>query len=298
MSPQLQFNLYGFRSEGFDTVVRFGGYRPSVFMQTGLALGMFMAAGTLCAIWLWRTGGRQTLGRIPLSWVCIALAVTTIVCKSTGAIILLALGLAVLEATRHLRSPVLLVALAAIPSVYCAARISGWNADALVALSRNVSEERAGSVQFRIHNETLLIRKAMLRPWLGWGRFGRSFVYFEEGGLLTTVDSMWIAEFGVTGLMGLVAIVSLLALPPLVLLRTYQARHWADPRLAAAAVLSVAVLLWAIDDLFNRMMSPVFPAIAGALVSFVVMARAARTWRGRATHAPAPRLALERHPPA
>jgi hypothetical protein len=291
MSPQLQYALYGFRSSGFDTVVRFGGYRPDVFMQTGLAVGMFMASATLSAAWLWRSRAVGRVGRVPIAWACAVLAITTILCKSTGAILLLAVGLATLEGTRRLRTPALVLALALTPAAYCAARISGWSAETVIGLAETIGEERAASVRYRVENEHLLIQKAMVRPWLGWGRFGRSFIY-DENGTMTIVDSMWIIVLGVGGLTTLAAIGAVLALPALLLLRTYRARHWGDPRLASATALAVAVLLWAIDDLLNSMMSPVYPAIAGAVVSFVLVAsgsRPRRVWR-----LSEPRLAVER----
>lgn len=285
MSPQLHYLLYGFRTSGFDTVSRFGGYRPDVFMQTGLAVGMFMSSATLSAVWLWRTRALKTVARIPLAWACAVLALTTVACKSLGAILLLVLGLAVLEGTRRLRSPVLVLALALTPSAYCAARISGWDAEPVIDFARMASEERAGSVRFRVSNERVLIQKAMSRPWFGWGRFGRSFVY-DEFGRMVVVDSMWIIAFGIGGFATLAAIGAVLALPPLLLSRALSARHWGDPRVAPAATLAISVLLWAVDDLLNSMMSPIYPLIGGALVSLVLLVRAARARRPR--RAPGP----------
>ena len=293
MSPQLQFKLYGFRSEAFDTVFRFGGYRPSVFMQAGLALALFMASGTLCAAWLWRTGARREIGGLPLGWVCLGLGATTVLCKSTGAILLLALGLAVLELSSRIRTPLLVLLLAALPAAYCAARMAGWKAETIVALTeRSIGGERASSIQFRVENEHQLVQKAMSRPLLGWGRFGRSFV-FDESGKMVIADSMWILVFGMGGLVALIAAGAVLAFPALMLLRRYPVRYWNDPRLAPAAVLTVVLLLWGIDDLLNSMMSPLYPAIAGALVSFAVLGGSA--WivpvqQGQAVPASLPRL--------
>jgi hypothetical protein len=277
MSPQLHHRLYGFRSENFDTVFRFGGYRPSVFMQTGLAVAMFMAVTTLAAFWLWRTGALRRLWGVPAAWACALLSVTTILCKSTGAILLLAAGAVVLEGMVRLRTHALLLALALSPPAYCAARLAGWNGEQVVALAGDlVSDQRAGSLQFRVDNERMLIERAMVRPWLGWGRFGRSFVTNEEGQNQTVVDSLWIIVLGFQGLLGLISMGVVLAIPPLLVVRTWPARAWADPRLAPAAILAVSVLVWTLDDLLNAMISPLFPAMAGALVSFALVARAAR----------------------
>ena len=85
MSPQIHVKLYGYFTFDFIQSIRFGGYRPSVFMQHGLMLGLFMACATLVAWWLWRTGARRTIGGRPFSWIVGILAVTTLLCKSTGA---------------------------------------------------------------------------------------------------------------------------------------------------------------------------------------------------------------------
>ena len=57
MSPQLHRAVYGFSTiVNFGQAMRFGGYRPNVFLSHGLMLGLFMATSTLVAWWLWRTG--------------------------------------------------------------------------------------------------------------------------------------------------------------------------------------------------------------------------------------------------
>jgi len=53
MSPQLSKWLYGFDA-GFSGQ-RLGGWRPTGLMASGLMLGMWMTAASLCAVWLWYT---------------------------------------------------------------------------------------------------------------------------------------------------------------------------------------------------------------------------------------------------
>jgi hypothetical protein len=299
MSPQLHSTFYGFRQFRFDQAYRWGGYRPSVFMQHGIMVGLFMASSTLVAFWLWRTGSRKRIMRLPLGWATVLLGVTTVLCKSTGALILLAVGLAVLEGTRVLRTPALIVALALVPWVYSSARLSGWEAVAIVDMSRDwIDADRSNSIEFRIHNEDLLIKRAMMRPWMGWGRFGRSFSLVNEEGETerAVTDGWWIIVLGVRGIVGLVAMGALLALPPLAVLRTYPARLWADPRLAPAAALALVLLLWAVDALLNAMPAPVHPAIAGALVTCARTARVPRRFHRRRGAPTARGLMVQRSP--
>jgi O-antigen ligase len=270
MSPQLQRMVYGFSTiENFGMTVRFGGYRPNVFLVHGLMLGMFMATSTLVAWWLWRTGSIRAFRGVTLGWICLVLAVTTVLCKSTGAVILLVVGLALLESTRWVRASILVAVLLSLAPAFGAARISGWTGRDLVVLSaKYINADRAQSLEYRAKQEDALISKAMQRPWFGWGRWGRSRVYNEDKYDISVTDSLWVIALGVSGLTGLISLGGVLLVPAAALVRRFPARTWRDPRLASAAALAVGLVLTAIDCLFNAMMTPIYPAIAGALVTF------------------------------
>lgn len=278
MSPQLHRTLYGFHPfDYFGFAVRFGGYRPNVFMAFGLMLGTFMATGALLSWWLWRTRAQERLAGIPMGWVTAGLLVTTVAAKSTGAIILMVVGIAVLEATRSRRGRAAVLALCLTPPAFCSARIAGWDADELIAAASLVGADRGQSVAFRASHEQRLLDKALERPWLGWGRWGRSRVHDDGGADVSVTDSLWIISLGTTGLLGLGALLALLLLPAVVLLGRYPAHRWGQRALAPSAALAVATVLWVADGLLNAMVSPLFPAMAGATVTFV-----GGRWRRRA----------------
>jgi O-antigen ligase len=270
MSPQLHGVLYGFSTIGFfGQAVRFGGYRPNVFLSHGLMLAMFMATSTLVAWWLWRTRAVRAVRGVPLGWIVLLLLVTTVLSKSTGAILLLAIGLAVLEATRWPGASVVVAALLLLAPAFCGARLAGWTEANLVSLAeRYINAERAQSLAYRVNQENALVAKALQKPWFGWGRWGRARIYDEDGRDVSVTDSLWVLALGSSGVVGLVGLGAVLLLPGLALLRRSGARRWADPRLAAAAGLAVALALAAIDSVLNAMVTPLFPAISGALVSF------------------------------
>ena len=69
---------------------RLGGYRPRVFLSTGLELGMWMTCSTLSAFWLWADGTIRRLWGLPFGWLVLGLFITTVLCKSSGALVLLA----------------------------------------------------------------------------------------------------------------------------------------------------------------------------------------------------------------
>jgi hypothetical protein len=144
-----------------------------------------------------------------------------------------------------------------------------------------IDADRAQSVEFRIRNENLLLEKAQERPWLGWGRWGRARVFDDSGRDVTITDSLWVITLGTFGFLGLLAQWLSLAMPTVAFLWLFPARLWGDPRLAMAAVLAVALMVWIVDNLLNAMVTPIFPVIAGALVSFDAVTRTARARRPR-----------------
>jgi len=271
MSPTLHASLYGFGTFQFLQSLRFGGYRPAVFLGHGLPLAMFMASTAVVAYWLWRARVQANIARVPSAWAAGALVGTTVLCRSAGAAILLAVGIGLLEAGRRLRSSALALALLLVPASYCTARVAGWSGEGLVDLIASlINEERADSLEFRMRNENLMVEKAMQQPWLGWGRWGRFFVYDERGRDISVPDGLWIITLGSAGLLGLTSLGLLLAAPVFLLLRRFPARHWTNPRLAPAAALAVVIMLWAVDEILNAFVSPVFVVMAGALATLAL----------------------------
>ena len=296
MSPQLHRIIFGFQQHSFAQHVRFGGFRPMGFLYHGLMVGLFMACGTLCAYWLWRTWpGRRLLG-LSMGWAVALLAVTTVLCKATGATVLLATGIALLEGTRRLRTSLLVLCLAAAPAAYCGARIGGWSGDAIVGIAaRYVNRERAESLGDRLYSEEILMDRALERPWTGWGRWGDSRVKDEWGSDAAETDGLWIITLGVAGLPGLLALGGVLALPALALLRRHPGRRWDAPAIAPAAALATIVLLFAVDSLPNAMVMPIFPAAAGVVLSFCLLCgrrRAARPTTARLVSSEASRAGM------
>ena len=288
MSPQLHRQIYGFHQHSFAQHIRDGHYRPMAFMAHGLMVAMFMTSATLLAYWLWRSRSVERFAGIRAPWVVALLAGTTVLCRSVGALGLLLVGMAILEATRRTRSPALVLALALIPAGYCTLRIADWNAMPLVIeAERWLGPNRAESLRVRVVNDRELTIHAMEKPWLGWGNW-KSFRIQDEEGLDTNiVDTMWILKLGTSGLVGLISAGLLLALPLLVLLRAVPAARWGHPQTAPVAAMAVTVGLWAVDDLLNAMMSPVFLVMAGGVLSFCHFAGVARQRRGVVRRTPA-----------
>ena len=109
MSPQLMSNIYG---GGGWQGIRLGGFRPYVFFQTGLELGLWMTAASMAGWWLWRCGAIKRIGQVPFGSVLLPILMgTTILCRSTGALALLLMGMALLWASVRFRTRLLLAGL-------------------------------------------------------------------------------------------------------------------------------------------------------------------------------------------
>lgn len=267
MSPQLHNMIYGFHPSSFAEAIRFGGYRPMMFMQHGLMVGMWMTTATLVGWWLWSTGSLRKFMNVPMAPLVGGMFVITVLCKSLGAIALLLVGVMLLATNRVSRSTGLLVAVMMLTPAYMVARTAGWwSGGSVVELAAMIDEERASSLEGRLETEDLLFAKAAERPWFGWGGWGRWRVRDPKTGEdITKSDGMWVIARGEKGLIGLASITAMVLLPFALVLRRIPARHWSAGWYAAPAALAVLLLLYSIDNLLNAMVNPIFMIAAGGL---------------------------------
>ena len=268
MSPLLLPMVYGLRSyEG----TRYGGYRPHIFFPTGLELGLWMNAVTLMAIWLWRTGQLKRLWGLPGGMITAMLLITTILCRSTGATVLLCAGLGSLWICWRTKTKWVMWALLSVAPIYYLLRITDtWSGNSAVELVRSVlGGDRAWSLEFRFMNEDFFIAKALQRPLFGWGGWGRNFIYDETGKRLTVIDQLTIVAFSSNGYVGLVALTTALLLPPVLFLRRFAVKQWVQADLAPAVAIAVILNLYLIDCMFNGMLNVIYIIAAGGLLNVV-----------------------------
>ena len=101
--PRLYVWLYGYQPLQLIGAERTFGHRPIGLLENGNMLGIWMATASIIAIWLWARRTAPSVIGIPISIVAISLFIVTILCQSTGAIILLlALAPFVFVDPRHL----------------------------------------------------------------------------------------------------------------------------------------------------------------------------------------------------
>ncbi len=267
MSPNLHRWIYGLHArEDFLETMRWGGYRPTVFMEHGLAVGLFALVVALFMATESRV--RRLRWGLP-TWLWLGyFVVVFVLCKSPGAI---AVGLVVLPVVRLAR-PRAQVRLATVLAVVCilypALKATDlFPAKAIVDIARAVSnEDRAASLRFRFDNDTLLLDHAREKIVWGWGGFGRNLVYTERGEPASVTDGYWIIMLGSFGAVGLGCALVLLCGPVFVAAR--RIRQIKDPTAALqVSTLAVVVSVYTFDLLPNGMFTHVPFFFAGALLA-------------------------------
>jgi O-antigen ligase len=274
-SPQLHRIVYGGHAVAdFAQTIRLGGYRPTVFMQHGLAVGAFMMAATLIGIWFWRTGVVKRIGNVPIQVLVAILFVTFLLLRSSGALSLLVVGIALLWVSVVLRTALPVVILVAGIGVYLYlnAGTEAYITDQLVTyMSQIFPADRIESVVYRFNNEELLADKARQKIMFGWGGYGRSLVILDEQGNFTVQDSLWIGVFGENGAFGLISLFTAMLLPTIALFWSRcPARLWTRAQMAPAAVIGVTIVLYMVDCILNAMINPIYILACGGIAGIVL----------------------------
>ncbi len=278
LSPQLHNWIYGFHSHDFLQHVRRGGYRPMVFIQHGLRVGIFMSMVVLAAFTLYkiRAASKPQTGRIPQKntaettdkgmpiYVGLYLLAILFIAKAVGAFLIALIFLPVLLLTKPKHWRFVAAAGALLVLLYPMARSAGLiPVDRMYEAAAAISEERAASFGFRLENEDLLLDRVAQKPLFGWGGWGRSVVYDANTGRdISVADGMWVIVFGLSGWVGYLAQFGLLTLPVFAYFFTKS------PLRHSIAGQGLCLILTAnlIDLLPNSGLTPVTWMVAGALL--------------------------------
>ena len=158
--------------------------------------------------------------------------------------------------------------------LYIGARITGTiTMEGVEGWSTKVFDsERTDSLAVRLYQEDLFSARAMHSPWFGWGRSSRAWPVDPHTGepLIRMVDSLWIINFSNKGLFGVVTwMTGMLIGPWLVLRRITKATTQKNESSAVMGVmLSLIVIIFMIDSLFNGMVNPIYIMVSGALAGW------------------------------
>lgn len=282
MSPQINVWVYGFFQHDFFQTIRYGGYRPVVFLPHGLWVAFFTCMAALAGLAMIR---RSPAERRPKALVVfLYLIAMLILCRSAGPILyVLAVAPLILLATPRLQVG---IAAGMALVVVCYPILRGAHlvpVDQILDLANGLSADRAVSLRFRIENEEILLARAQERPWFGWGGYGRSFTHDPvTGKALNIADGAWVILMGNYGWVGYLTEFGLTALPLFLLLREALRQGAADlsPWVGAVALILGTNML---DLLPNATHIPFTWLMAGALLGETE--RLARISAGRAATA-------------
>lgn len=279
-SPQLHRIIYGYHGNpAFIQTIRYGGYRPTVFMEHGLAVGMWMMAATLIGIWLCKTGVVEQVYGVPMSWLIATLLATFILVKSTGAYALLFIGTVVLFVVWQLRTSIVLLLVIFSTVLFLQQNVSANShlTDTIITTldNYNVPKDRIKSLEFRFDNEEILADRAREKIIFGWGGWGRNRVYDYNwrGELVDTsvTDSLWILAFGTNGLVGLISLYSSVFIPVLFFIVSYPAKNWSTNKIAPAAAIAVIITMYMLDCTLNDQPNPIFTLATGGISGLIVV---------------------------
>ncbi len=213
LAPQFSYWVYGFFPELFAQQLRFGGFRPVVFMGHGLTVAFFTMLTLLSTAILWR--GSNTKTRTLYLFAMVYMIIVLVLCKTVGPLLFAAIFLPVIWfGGAKLRSWAIMLC-SVIVLTYPVLRSADFiPTEDLVSYAALIQDERAQSLEFRFDNEELLLGHAAEKPLFGWGFWDRNRLWDPETGRgLTVADGYWVAVIGVSGWFGYICVFGLLTLP-------------------------------------------------------------------------------------
>lgn len=269
MAPTLHHDIYGFSPHSFLQQIRFGGYRPMVFMRHGLQVALWMATTSVCAFGLWQLMGVREIKSVPMWAIFVVLAATTILCKTVGAVFIMTVGVGIITAVKVSRSYWPVIAAACIPIVYVLLRGPGiWQGHELVTLVDTlIGSRRAASLETRIVNENMLTSHGLQRPIFGWGRWGRNRIESPAGRDITTTDGRWVILLSSRGLWGMCGFMAVILAPPFLARYRFRDAFLATPRAGPLVLLNAMLALWMIHNIPNTSSDPFFLMMAGGVIA-------------------------------
>lgn len=278
LSPQLNRWIYGFHAHSFAQHIRNGGFRPMVFIEHGLRVGLFILMGVFAAGILWRfnknaepeparqvSGGRidrQQVRKPPYLLWCGWLFVILYLSKTLGAFLIALVLLPVVLFLKPRMQLLVAIVIAGMVLLYPSLRQTNLlPISAVQELASSISAERAGSFNFRLDNEEILLERASIKPLFGWGGWGRSRVFDAFTGRdISVTDGTWVIIFGISGWIGYIATFGLLTWPTFMLVRRRE------PITLVTSGLTLILAANLVDLIPNSSLTPLTWMVAGTVL--------------------------------
>ena len=267
LSPQINTWVYGFFQHDFAQMMRYGGFRPIVFLPHGLWAAFFALMTLVAAVSLARFGppARRPFHLATAGY----LGVLLVLCKSAAVLVYAAIlvpAVRLLSVRQQIRLAMALALFAVLFPLLRGADLVP--VDWIVEQAAAVSQERANSLQYRLDNEDALLARASERPLFGWGSWGRNHIRDPFTGEITsTTDGRWIIVIGSLGWCGYIVEFGLLALPLLLLARA-SATRGANALSPFSGSIGLLLAFNMIDMLPNATLIPFTWLMAGSLLGY------------------------------
>jgi hypothetical protein len=241
MSPQLNLMLYGYFQHDFSQAMRYGSFRPFVFMPHGLWVAFFGMMTFVASVVLFRVG--PAMSRPKQFMIAGYLFVVLLFCRSTGPLIYAALlVLLILLVSRRWQVMFAAVMVAVVIAYPLLRGLHLVPVDDILNFAMSVNEDRGRSLAFRIRSEELLLVRAEERPLFGWGNYGRGMLHDPMTGQINVIaDGGWIIILGMFGWFGYIGMFGLLTLPVALMAR----EAWRQPSDAISPYAAGVVLILA-----------------------------------------------------
>lgn len=277
LSPQLNLWVYGYFQHDFAQTLRFGGYRPMVFLYHGIWVAFFTMMSVVATYALWRNETGSAKWKLLAA--ALYLSVILVLAKSFGAVLfmLLLVPLVVaLSTPMQVRVAVVIASIALAYPILKGAELVPE--EALLAQAESVDPQRERSLRFRFDNENILLERAKLKSVFGWGSWGRNHILDPVSGrLLTTTDGRWIIVIGVYGWVGFIAEFGLLLLPIWLLKREVKLAPKSKVDISPLiGALSLLLAINALEMIPNATLTPLTWLLVGALTGYSENLRAKR----------------------
>tara|TARA_B110000503_G_scaffold110680_1_gene165589 strand:+ start:746 stop:2095 length:1350 start_codon:yes stop_codon:yes gene_type:complete len=249
MSPQLHTWIYGFFPHSWSQQLRYGGYRPVVFLGHGLwvSIFIFMALGSIVSL----SKLKLRSFRLPDNIIVIYFILLLILAKGVGSILLglgLILAMVLLKKTLISKASILIAFAAILYPLLCIADL--FPHQYILEIINSLDPSRAESLGYRFSQETSLLERATQKILFGWGGWGRNRL--EE----SVTDGYWIILVGKYGLIGFAAIFGLMFTSVLRTAKTcLSSTNKIQSQYIAGISLTLAFLM--IDQIPNASINPI-----------------------------------------
>ncbi len=265
MSPQLHTWIYGYFPHSFDQMMRYGGFRPVVFMGHGLLVSLYVAVILLAAVVLWQL--KVKVRQFSSAKVTYYLLFVLVLCKSTSSVLYGFLGLLLTKLTRiktQMRVAVILVSIALLYPTISAMNLFPYQA--VLEFVGSIEADRARSMGVRFENEQRIIEHGRTKFFFGWGTWGRNRIYDEETGKDETItDGRWVITFSQFGWLGFIGEFGLLA-TPIFMAYAVSKKIKSQQELILLAAHALIISLITIDQLPNASLAPWLWLLTGSLL--------------------------------